>query len=500
MKYLIGIDGGTTKTKVVLFDLQGKEINKISVDNEVMGQGVCKEVDMNFFWETAATAVALLMTQGPATPDDIAAIGVTGQGEGLWTIDQDGKPVMNAILWNDARAQEEAWLINEKTPGVGKLVHRNIGCPVGAGSTLVLLRWLKKNHLGLYRKIHAVFFAKDWLRYCMTGRILTDFSDGGSSFLRFSNGGVPTQLMTVLEMPEIVDKLPGVLDASAIAGKLTEDAAAKMGLKEGIPVAVGAMDVVSASFGVGAAEPGDISITLGTTCATLIVHDKDSCDPTRYGQHFMPHVPPDKAVEVMSTLNGMTNIDWALHEIMGSLDYGMADRLVEMTQPGCGGVVFHPYLSTAGERMPFNNANAKASFFGISDHTTREQLLRSVYEAVAFSIRDCLESHHGVDRLLISGGGATGGVLPRIIADVNGATVAVSRGSEFAARGAVMAAGVGIGLFDSYEEAVSKCCRLDKIYQAKHYPVYDKTYQLYRELRRAYSSLWKLRGDLLAGL
>ncbi|SDY04842.1 FGGY-family carbohydrate kinase [Eubacterium barkeri] len=497
MKYLIGIDGGTTKTKAVLFDLQGKEINKIAVDNEIITNGDCKEMDMDNFWESTATAVALLMSQGPAMAEEVIGVAVTGQGEGLWAINSEGRPVMNAILWNDGRAREEAWIINEKTPGVGKLVHRNIGCPVGSGSTLVLLRWLKKNHLHLYQQTKAVFFAKDWLRYCMTGRILTDFSDGGSSFLRFTNGGVPTQLMTVLGLPEAVDKFPGVLPASSVGGHMTPEAAAKMGLLPGIPVFVGALDVVSASLGVGAYDAGNISVVLGTTCASLIVHDKEGCDPTRYWRHFLPHVCVDKAVEVMSTLNGMTNIDWALKELLGRPDYALADQMVEMTKPGAGGVVYHPYLSTAGERMPFNNANAKASFFGISDGTSREQLLRAVYESIAFSIRDCMEGYNGIDKILISGGGATSGILPRIIADVNGATVAVSKGSEFAARGAVMAAGVGLGLYENFEDAVRSCCRLDKIYQAKAHPVYDRTYQLYRELRRAFAPLWQLRKELL---
>jgi sugar (pentulose or hexulose) kinase len=497
MKYLIGIDGGTTRTKAVLFDPDGREIDKVTADNEVIADGPIKEMDMDMFWDRAAAAVSLLMQRGVCAPEDIAAIGVTGQGEGLWAIDGDGRPVMNAILWNDARAEEEAWLINEKTPGVGKLVHRNIGCPVGPGSTLVLLKWLKAHHLDRYHRTAAVFFAKDWLRYRMTDRILTDFSDGGSSFLRFSNGGVPTQLMTVLGLPEAVDKFPGVLPSTACAGLLTEKAAAQMGLVAGIPVCVGAMDVVSASLGVGASQPGSVSVVLGTTCASLMVHAKDSCDPTRYWKHFLPHVDPELAVEVMSTLNGMTNIDWALDEILGERDYEAADTLVGLVPPGAGGVVFHPYLSSAGERMPFNNANAKASFFGISEETTRQELLRAVYESVAYAIHDCMEDYNDIDRILLSGGAAVSGVLPRIIADVNGATVAVSKGTEFAARGAVMAAGIGLGLYDGFDAAVNKCCHLDKIYQAKAYPVYDKTYQLYRELRRAFTPLWQLRRQLL---
>ena len=108
---------------------------------------------------------------------------------------------------------------------------------------------------------------------------------------------------------------------------MTPEAAAKMGLLPGIPVFVGALDVVAASLGVGAYDAGNISVVLGTTCASLIVHDKEGCDPTRYWRHFLPHVCVDKAVEVMSTLNGMTNIDWALKELLGRPDYALADQM-----------------------------------------------------------------------------------------------------------------------------------------------------------------------------
>ena len=145
MNYIIGIDGGTTKIKAVLFDTTGHEIETVAAPSDILEDGVRKELDMDFFWEKTAACVRLLMEKGPATPEEILAVGVTGQGEGLWALDKNNRPVSRAILWNDGRAHEENWAVNEKTPGIGKLVHRNLGTPAGAGSALLLLRWTKDN-------------------------------------------------------------------------------------------------------------------------------------------------------------------------------------------------------------------------------------------------------------------------------------------------------------------------------------------------------------------
>ncbi|MDD4507320.1 MAG: FGGY family carbohydrate kinase [Eubacteriaceae bacterium] len=493
MKYMIGLDGGLTQTKAVLFDLKGAEINKVMVENDIIAGGECREIEMISFWEKAAAAVALLMGQGPAEPKDIMGIGVTGQGEGLWPVGANGKPVCNAILGIDHRAREEAEYVSKITPGMGKLIHRNIGCPVREGSTLMILKWMKKHRLDQYRKIKVVLLAKDWLRYCMTGRMVTDFSDGVASFLRFPSGRVPSQMLTVLELSDVVEKLPGVLNSTTIAGTLSPGAAEKMGLKAGIPVGVGAMDMVAASLGVGAITPGDVSVVLGSTNASMVVHDHEDCDPTRYWQHFVCHAKEELTLEIMSTLDITANIEWALEELTGTLDYLLADHLVENAEPGSGGVVFMPYLAASRERVTNVPEDATAAFFGMTEETNKRQMLRSVYEAVAYSLRDAMIDYRDVSRIMLSGGNAAEGVLPRIIADVTDATVAVSKGSEFAARGAVMAAGIGLGAYQDFDDAVKRCCKLEHIYQAKPRAVYQDGYQLYRNLRRSLNDFWDQR-------
>lgn len=496
MNYIIGIDGGTTKIKAVLFDTTGHEIETVAAPSDILEDGVRKELDMDFFWEKTAACVRLLMEKGPAAPEDILAVGVTGQGEGLWALDKNNRPVGRAILWNDGRAHEENWAVNEKTPGIGKLVHRNLGTPAGAGSALLLLRWTKDNRPDVYRKIQTVFFAKDWLRYCMTGKIATDPTDGGAAYLKLIDGAPAVQALTVLSLSEAERAIPEVLPSDAVAGALTAVSAEKMGLRAGIPVVTGAMDVVASAVGTGAVGVGDAAVVLGTTCAVEQVLRLRDCDVTRCRRHYLHHVQADLAIDLSSTINGMENVEWMMREIARSGNYRVVEGLIEDTRPGSGGVVYHPYLSLAGERAPFLHRDASASFFGVNSGTTKGDLMRAVYEGLAYSVRDCLEGGGCRGRLLLSGGGAGSETLSQMIADVTGQSVVVTRGTEFGALGAAMTTGVAIGLFDSVEEAAAKCCRLKKIYRPHPNAMYEKCYTFYRELRAAFRPLWVRRAEI----
>lgn len=491
MHYILSIDAGITQTKVVLFNLHGKEIHKVLAENEIVGHDGRREMDMELFWERTAAVVRVLMDESETKPNEVCGIGLTGCGGGLWPVAADGSPAGNAILPIDQRAKEEADYVNEKTPGMGKLIHRNLGRPASAGSTLMLLRWLKKYDLEHYRKIKAVLLEKDWLRYKMTGRIVTDFSEGASSFLRFPNGRIPGQMLTVLELADAADKLPGVLESEGIAGKLKEDAALKMGLAPGTPVSVGAMDIVSETFGLGAITKNDMAVVLGNAPAAMMVHNKSDCDVGRYWQQFVCHIHDDEALELLSTLDIKANMEWALTELTGAIDYVLADKLAEQAEPGSGGVFFLPYLSARRDQVSSAPNTASGVFFGMTEHTTKQQLLRAVYEGIAYAIKDGVADWQTVGRIYLSGSDATEGILPRIIADVLNCTVEVSRGDEFCAKGAAMTCGIGIGAYQNCRDAVVQCCEAARVYEPNTKPVYQEGFDLYRDLRRALTAGWQ---------
>ena len=495
MKYLLGIDAGTTNVKAVIYDLAGYEIDKMVVANG----NEDGETSMEDLWEKTAGAVRKLLkrTKTEMAPEKILAVGVTGQGEGLWLLDKAGAPLMPAVLWNDGRAVMEETAVNVKTPGLGALIHRNLGCPLGRGSTLVLLQWLKNNRPEIYRAVGTVFFAKDWLRYRMTGDIATEMTDGGTAFFKIRDCSAADQVLTLMGIPEAIRMVPALRAPAEICGQLTEDAAKKLGLMPGMPVVTGAMDVAASVLGMGGVEEGRTVVTLGTTCGVMQVHRLEHCDLNRGVRHYLHHVAPGYRIDLLSTLNGMGSVNWAMKEIARTGNHQVVEGIVAGARPGCRGLIFHPYLSEAGERAPFVGTDARGSFLGIDGKTSKAELLRAVYESVAYMVRDCLETMDRCQEIYLCGGGARSAFLCQMLADVTGKRVCIGMGSEFAAKGAAMLAGLAVGKYESWEDTVAKCCRNEKIYQPNRQKAYEQSYRLYRDSRKALKTLWQMRSQIL---
>lgn len=130
MKYIIGIDAGTSNVKAVLFDVDGNEILVEVLENEPIYIGDTDvEQNMNILWEKVALCIKMIMENGPAKADDILGIGVTGQGEGIWLMDENGEPVQDAILWCDGRAADEVAKVTEDDPKLGEMIFKTTGTP-----------------------------------------------------------------------------------------------------------------------------------------------------------------------------------------------------------------------------------------------------------------------------------------------------------------------------------------------------------------------------------
>jgi xylulokinase len=196
---------------------------------------------------------------------------------------------------------------------------------------------------------------------------------------------------------------------------------------------------------------------------------------------------------------GTPNLDWAREQIADTPSFAEIEKKLENIPAGSGGVIYHPYLGSAGERAPFYSPNARASFFGLNTSTTRYHLVKAVYEGIAFSIKDCLYKYSNSKSLSICGGGAKSRVWAQIIADVTGRVVSVHDGTEFGAKGAVMLAGVHLGVFKDYNDASQKLCHIVATYEpnAKNAKLYDDLYELYLESRIAFMPLWDKRRQIM---
>ncbi|MBP3039443.1 carbohydrate kinase [Bacillaceae bacterium Marseille-Q3522] len=503
MKYIIGIDAGTSYVKAVLFDTQGNEIMVQASENEPIYLGKAEvEQDMNVLWEKVALCIKMIMEKGPASANDILGIGVTGQGEGCWLIDEIGDPVQNAILWCDGRATDEVAEVTVQHPEIRELIYNTTGTPPLTGTQLMLLKWMHNHRKDVLDKASTIFFCKDWVRYKLTGKVNGDLTDAGTSLLDSAKGTVSYEILKALGLEEYKKYIPQVVTSNTIVGGLQKDVALKLGLRSDTPVIAGSIDVVACAVGLGAVNDNDVCVILGTTCANEIIKRKNQCRFGEQGTRYEKHAVGDLFLNLLPTMNGTPNIDWVLNEIALTKDFAKIDKLIENVRPGSGGVIYHPYVSAAGERAPFYHPHAKAGFFGIGTHTTRADLIRAVYEGISFSIKDCLQGVNKNGRIYIAGGGAKSSVWVQMISDVIGMEVVVSDGNEFAAKGAAMMLGTAVGIYQNYDDAAAKICNVKLIYFPNHDEnlIYEKIYQLYKKIRTVNEPLWTSRAEIMKAI
>jgi len=499
MKYILGIDAGTSNVKAVLFDEQGHEVYIASRANEVLsGSGDWAEQDMVGTWEKVKTCIREVAQMAAAEKDNIIGIGVTAQGEGVWMIDKDGNPVRNAILWCDGRAVNEVDEITKVHPEIGQIYFQTTATIPLLGGQMVLLKWMKENEKESLEKADKIFGCMDWIRYKLTGKANADVTNAGCTMLDIRTLEYADDLMKLMGVEEYKDRCAELINPSDIAGTVLDSLADEIGLPRGLPVIGGALDTPSTAMGTGAIHEKDICIVLGTACASEIVLSAENCQFGKEGIRYERHPLDGLYVDVAALLNGAPNINWMLEHIAGTKDFNEIDKIVDSVPVGCGGVIYHPYIAAGGERAPFYDPYAKASFFGISQVTTRADLIRAVYEGLSLYLRDGMTEVPENGVAYIAGGGAKSPVWAQMIADVIGVKVMVPEGKEFGAKAVALITGVTLGLYKDYEDAVAKACRFVRSYEPNPVNVkkYKAIYEVYKKMRIQYTDLWKARHEL----
>lgn len=496
---LLGLDVGTSRIKAVVFDGAGVELasGQRTVVTETPHPGWAEQ-DMDAVWAAAADVIRHALGSLPAGPGSIEAIGVTGQGDGAWMIDGAGRPVGKAPLWSDGRAAPiiERW----DREGVLQDAFEPNGTILWPGAQAPLLVWLREHEPDRIERMRSVFCAKDWVRFRLTDEVATDTTDASIPFLRLATGAYDADQLRRLGLLDLQDRLPAVLAPHATAGVVTAAAAVATGLRPGTPVVAGMLDGVACGIGVGAVAPGQAMTILGTTALVGLVLDKPVFTPAGIGATVC-HALAGRWLRILGAMAGTPNLDWYLATIGGTYAqeatthdtsvYELLDAAIARSPPGAHGVLYHPFL--LGERAPFLEPAATGAVFGLSATTTRDDVTRAIYEGISFAVRHCLESITGqVDEVRLAGGGAGSRVWAQLLADVTRVPMVVPVGSHFGARGAAIAAGLGTGVYPSYEEAVRRAVRVER----RHEPDmnvrqrYAERFARYLELIESQRAFW----------
>ena len=503
-KYLLGIDIGTTDVKAIIFSLSGQEISCFRYPNriELPVEG-CFEQDMNELWDCVVYILQKLFENSNISPENIIGIGLSGQGEGLWLIDHEGNPIRPAILWNDTRAMD---LVSSTDEFFHKKHKKITGSEPGPGGTNFLLKWLSINEPENLKKADCCFYCKDWIAYKLTGNKSVELTDMSTSLLDLESSQISAEMFDILNIPECKKLFPKIINSHDIVGSITADVAKLTGLAVGTPVSAGYIDVVATGIGIGAINDNEVCSILGTSCISEFV--SSNFNTFKGNAAYLKHGNANKYYCLIGTMSGTPNIDWILNGLFSDFlqEYGKTPQLFKMiegplskTTVGSQGIVYHPYIR--GERAPFLNINARASFFGVTEKSDRWDMLRSVYEGLAYSIKDCFQSYTP-SHLFLTGGGSNSKILVQIIADCLGIPVTVSHTKEVGAKGAAISAGIAIGLFTDLTDAVEKF----KVSSTTVEPclentlIYQEYFVLYKDLQNIYSIAWDQRNSIITKL
>lgn len=505
---IIGIDAGTSMNKAVAFDLEGRQVAAAALRNryDEPGGGVVEQ-DMARTWDDTAQALRRLAEQVPELASRAAALAVTGQGDGTWLIDKEGAPVAPAWLWLDSRAADLVAVA--EASGARAEAFRFTGCGLNACNQSAQLAWLKRERPEVLEAAATAFHCKDWLYFQLTGERVTDPSEGSFTFGDFRSRSYRDEVLAALDIAELKPLLPPMLDGSGTTHPLTAEAAAATGLPQGLPVSLGYLDVICTGLGAGLYDPdraAGCSIVGSTSMHMRFFEQAETVAlPAEPSGYTMPFPVPGSVARMQSNMAATLNIDWVVdlaREAAASLGKKVApkdalsrlDARVLDAQPGAA--LYHPYIHEAGERGPFVEVAARAQFLGLSTKVGFLDLLRSVYEGLAFAARDC---YAAIDELpaeiRMAGGAARSTALKTIFASALQVPIREVNREEAGAAGAAMMAAVAIGaqpdMAQAFRTWVAPCLGERILPDAGLAKRYQQLFPLYLQARLAMPPLWQ---------
>lgn len=504
---IVGIDAGTSVVKSVAFTLDGEQIAVAARPNRYWRTddgGV--EQDMGETWADTAATLRELVEKLPGGASSVLAVAVTGQGDGTWLVDAAGEPVAPAWLWLDARTGPLASDLT--TRDFYPAHYETTGTGINSCQQSLHLLHMKRHMPEILAGTATAMHCKDWLFFRLTGERASDPSEATFTFGDFRTRTYSDEVIGALGLEGERHLLPPVLDGVRESRPLAEAAASATGLLSGTPVILGYVDVVCTGVGGGLlSREGDAGCSiLGSTGMHMrFVPEPDTVmlNPDRSG--YVMLLPVDRAVaQIQSNMAATLNIDWMLDIAGGILRHEgvergrdefvkALDRHVLEAEPLSA--IYHPYISEAGERGPFMDPLARAQFTGLHSRAGFYDMMRAVFEGLAFAARDCYSATGAIPReVRLSGGAARSASMRRILASVLDRPVRTVAQAEAGAAGAAMIAAVQQGLYADIEAAADAwtTSRLSAATDpdASLVAPYDAAFSLYRDIRAMLGPVW----------
>lgn len=413
----LGIDLGTSGIKLALLNLQHELIATADASLEVQRpQALWSEQQPHDWWQALERAVEQLRVSHAAQWKEVQAIGLSGQMHGAVTLDNQQKVLRPAILWNDGRSSAQCLELEAKEPR-SRFITGNIAMP---GFTAPKLLWMQQNEPELFEKITTVLLPKDWLRFELSGELVSEMSDAaGTLFLDVQQRQWSEAMLKACGLG--LDQMPRLVEGSQISGYLKPELAHRWGLlNPNIPIAGGAGDNAATAVGIGATRANQGFVSLGTSGVVFLASANYQSAPEQ-AVHAFAHALPQRWHQMSVMLSAASAFAWFKQLVGGQKETVLSASVAQLsTLQKQNAPLFLPYLS--GERTPHNNANASGMFFGLRHEHQTADMAYAVMEGVCFGLKEGLMAMNpnatGIDELSLVGGGAQSDEWAQLLSDV----------------------------------------------------------------------------------
>jgi len=494
-QYLLGIDIGTSNSKGIISNLEGRIIKSYSISHSVSNPRSCwaEHDSIKIWWDDFKKICNELLSKKSIKNDEIAAIGCSGLGPSMVPIDKNGDPLRPAILYGiDTRSKNEIKYLN-KILGL-KSIFENCGQILSVQSVGTKILWYKKNEPDKYKITSKILTANGFIIYKLTGRYSIDLC----SAIFFSPLFNINRLCWNIEISEKIgismSVLPDIYKPYDVIGEVTKEASRETGLAEGTPIIAGAVDTFAEAVGAGAIESGDVFLSYGTTM-TVIVNSSSLKTHTALwaNMHYVPDIYT--LIGGMATSGALTT--WFIKNFMqvesevlktnGLSVYPVLSDMASKVPAGAEGLIILPYFS--GERTPINDESARGIIVGLNLSHSREHIYRALLESTANGVAHHLDIIGKMNiipkRIISAGGGIENETWTQIVSDVTGLKqICIGESGYNAPVGNAYMAGFGIGLFKNFSMLKNKWVNKESIIEPdkKKHLKYKKYLKIYRSL------------------
>ena len=535
-KYILAIDHGTSGPKPAIVSVYGEVIDWVLKEVPLhLPEPGAAEQDPQDWWRGIVEGSKELIAKRKVDPNDIIAVCNTSQWSGTVPIDENGKELMNCIIWMDTRGAEQMRKLHKGLIQVSgynlfkilKWVKITGGGPTLSGKdSIAHVLWIKENHPEIYERTYKFLEPQDWVNFKLSGQIasseatiqmhwMTDIRD-------INNIKYSKKLIKKLKLDP--NKFPEIIKTTDVVGTVTKEFAQTVGLSSDVKVIAGAPDLHTATIGSGAVEDYKTHFCIGTSDWLLcqfpfkkvdIFHNMGTAPSGIPGKYMLLN-EQEIAGGALSFLrdNILYHKDELLKEEQVPDVYKIFDKIVEATPPGAHNLIFTPWLF--GERAPIDDHTVRGGIYNISLDTTREHLIRAIFEGVAYNIKwlliyvekfiekwvqknqpELIKDEKIIPELNIIGGGAKSDVWCQIFADVLDRKVKqVKNPIQANARGAAFIASVGLG-YVKWED-IPKYTEIAQVFEPNpaNRELYDNLFEeflrIYKVMGKTYKNLNKL--------